>query len=293
MEYRKQFIVEAGSRVKLDAIDPDFKDRHEHRESAAPEIEHYRQRLSDLQYRLYAERKRSLLIVFQALDAGGKDGVIRHVMSTVNPQGCRVTCFKKPTAEEAGHDFLWRIHPATPARGEIAIFNRSHYEDVLVARVHHLVPEEVWSKRYAHIHHFEQLLHDSGVHILKFFLHISKAEQLARFKERLDDPAKQWKISDADYEERRYWDEYQAAFEDALSECSTTHAPWFVIPADHKWFRDLAVSQIIVETLESLKMELPEPTVNIPQIRRQYHAAAAEEQKTGDVSVSVPHTPHD
>jgi len=232
MEYRKQFIVEAGSRVKLDAIDPGFKDRHEHRESAATEIEHYRQRLSDLQYRLYAERKRSLLIVFQALDAGGKDGVIRHVMSTVNPQGCRVTCFKKPTAEEAGHDFLWRIHPAAPARGEIAIFNRSHYEDVLVARVHR---------------------------------------------------------RDADYEERRYWDDYQAAFEDALSECSTTHVPWFVIPANHKGFRDLAVSQIIVETLESLKMELPEPTVNIPQIRRQYHAAA-EEQKTGDASAAVPGT---
>ena len=293
MEYRKQFIVETGSRVKLDAIDPGFKDRHEHKESAATEIEHYRQRLSDLQYRLYAERKRSLLIVLQALDAGGKDGVIRHVMSTVNPQGCRVTCFKKPTTEEAGHDFLWRVHPATPAKGEIALFNRSHYEDVLVARVHHLVSEEVWSKRYAHIRHFEQLLHDSSIHVLKFFLHISKAEQLARFKERLDDPAKQWKISDADYEERRYWDEYQAAFEDALSECSTTHAPWFVIPADHKWFRDLAVSQIIVETLESLKMELPEPTVNLPQIRRQYHVAAAEEKKTGDASVSVPHTPHD
>ena len=276
MEYRKQFIVEAGSRVKLDTIDPGFKDRHEHKESAITEIEHYRQRLFDLQYQLYAERKRSLLIVFQALDAGGKDGVIRHVMSAVNPQGCRVTCFKKPTAEEAGHDFLWRIHPATPAKGEIAIFNRSHYEDVLVARVHHLVSEAVWSKRYAHIRHFEQLLHDSDVHILKFFLHISKTEQLARFKERLDDPAKQWKISDADYEERHCWDDYQAAFEDALGECSTTHAPWFVIPANHKWFRDLAVSQIIVETLESLKMELPEPTVNIPQIRRQYHAAAAE-----------------
>jgi PPK2 family polyphosphate:nucleotide phosphotransferase len=293
MEYRKQFIVEPGSRVKLDNIDPGFKDRHENKESTATEIEHYRQRLFDLQYRLYAERKRSLLIVLQALDAGGKDGVIRHVMSTVNPQGCRVTCFKKPTDEEAGHDFLWRIHRATPAKGEIAIFNRSHYEDVLVTRVHHLVSREVWSKRYAHIHHFEQLLHDSGVHILKFFLYIGKAEQLARFKERLDDPAKQWKISDADYEERQYWDDYQAAFEDALSECSTTHAPWFVIPANHKWFRDLAVSQIIVETLEGLKMELPEPTVNLHQIRQKYHAAAAEGKKASDANVSVPRTPSD
>jgi PPK2 family polyphosphate:nucleotide phosphotransferase len=231
------------------------------------------------------------LIVFQALDAGGKDGVIRRVMSAINPQGCRVTCFKQPTDEEADHDFLWRIHQATPAKGEIAIFNRSHYEDVLVARVHHLVPKKSWSKHYAHIHHFEQLLHDSGVHILKFFLHISKAEQLARFKERLDDPAKQWKISDADYQERQYWDEYQAAAEDALSACSTTPAPWFVIPANHKWFRDLAVSQIIVQALESLKMALPEPTVPLPQIRQQYHAAAAEEKKAGDANVSMVNTP--
>lgn len=273
MEYSKQFIVEPGGKVKLGDIDPAFKDRHENKASAAAEIEQYRQQLSDLQYRLYAEHQRSLLIVLQALDAGGKDGTIRHVMSAVNPQGCRVACFKKPTGQEIEHDFLWRIHQAVPTKGEIAIFNRSHYEDVLVARVHQLAPEPVWRKRYGHINHFEQLLHDSGVHILKFFLHISKEQQLARFKERLDDPAKRWKISEADYEERQYWADYQNAFEDALSECSTWHAPWFIIPADHKWFRDLAVSQIIVESLEGLQMELPKPTVDIDKIRREYHAA--------------------
>jgi PPK2 family polyphosphate:nucleotide phosphotransferase len=273
MAYRKQFIVEPGSQVKLDDIDPDFKDQHESKESAAVEIEHYRQQLFELQYLMYAERKHSLLIVLQALDAGGKDGTIRHVMSAVNPQGCKVACFKKPTAVEADHDFLWRIHQAAPARGEVAIFNRSHYEEVLVARVHQLVPREVWSKRYEQINHFEQLLHSNGTHILKFFLHISKEEQLERFKQRLDDPARQWKISEADYEERQYWDAYQAAFEEALSQCSTKQAPWFIIPANHKWFRDLAVSQIIVETLADLGMKLPKPTVAMAEIRKKYHEA--------------------
>jgi PPK2 family polyphosphate:nucleotide phosphotransferase len=273
VEYRKQFLVEPGSKVKLVKVDPGFKDRHENKEAVAAEIEHYRQKLFAQQYRMYAEHKHSLLIVLQAMDAGGKDGTIRHVMSAVNPQGCKVACFKKPTVEEADHDFLWRIHQATPARGEIAIFNRSHYEDVLVARVHKLVPKAVWSKRYEHINHFEQQLHDHGTQLLKFFLHISREEQLERFKQRLDDPARHWKISEADYEERQYWDDYQAAFEDALSECSTPQAPWFVIPANHKWFRDLAVSQIVVETLEELGMELPKPTVDMAEIRKKYHAA--------------------
>jgi PPK2 family polyphosphate:nucleotide phosphotransferase len=276
VSYLEKFRVAPGSRVKLGDIDPGFKNRHDNREAAASEIEHYQQRLTELQYLLYAERKQSLLICLQALDGGGKDGTIRHVLAAMNPQGCRVSAFKQPTAEESSHDFLWRIHRAAPARGEIAIFNRSHYEDVLVVRVHDLVPKEVWSRRYERINAFEQGLFEQDTHVLKFYLHISKQEQLKRFKQRLDDPAKQWKISESDYKERDYWDAYTAAYEDALSRCSTKHAPWFVIPADHKWFRNLAVARIIVEHLEGLNMKIPRPTVDLDHIRRQYHDAAKE-----------------
>jgi PPK2 family polyphosphate:nucleotide phosphotransferase len=192
----------------------------------------------------------------------------------MNPQGCRVHAFRQPSAEEAAHDFLWRAHQAAPARGEVVIFNRSHYEDVLVVRVHNLVPKSVWSCRYERINAFEQGLIEDGTQILKFYLHISKGEQLERFKDRLDDPAKRWKISEADYRERQFWDDYTAAYEDALSRCSTEHAPWFVIPADHKWFRNLAVARILVEHLEGLKMSYPEPTVDLDHIRREYHAAS-------------------
>ena len=175
--------------------------------------------------------------------------MVNHVISAMNPQGCTVTGFKQPTPDDLAHDFLWRVHPHAPGKGEVAIFNRSHYEDVLVVRVHDILPKDVWSKRYGLINDFENMLVDSGVSILKFFLYISKEEQLERFKQRLDDPARNWKISDSDYKEREYWDDYIAAFEDALSKCSTEHAPWFVIPANHKWFRNLAVSQIIAETM--------------------------------------------
>lgn len=273
MSYSAQFRVEPGARVKLADVDPSFTDRHADHASALADLEHNARRLAELQYLLYAENRRSLLIVLQAMDAGGKDGVVNHVFSAMNPQGCAVVGFKSPSAEELAHDYLWRIHRAAPRTGQAVIFNRSHYEDVLAVRVHNLVPKKVWSKRYAEINAFERQLADNGTHILKFYLHIDRDEQLARFKQRLDDPARHWKISDSDYSERAYWDQYRTAFEDAIGRCSTEYAPWFVIPANHKWFRNLAVSRILVETLESLKMEMPAPRVNIDEIRAKYHAA--------------------
>jgi PPK2 family polyphosphate:nucleotide phosphotransferase len=277
MNYIDRFRVKPGSAVRLDRIDAAFKGKHEDQTSAQDEIERYTKRLRELQYLLYAEGKRSLLIILQAMDAGGKDGTINHVLGNMNPQGARVYGFKVPTAVEAAHDFLWRIHQAAPQRGQVAIFNRSHYEDVLVSRVHGSVPKKVWSKRYDSINDFEKNLADNGTHILKFFLHISEDEQLRRFKQRLDDPDRHWKISESDYEEREYWDDYTEAFQDALGRCSTAHAPWFVIPANHKWFRNLAVSQIVVETLETLKMEFPKPSVDIREVKEKYHKAEEEE----------------
>jgi PPK2 family polyphosphate:nucleotide phosphotransferase len=274
MDYAVKFRITPGSHVRLQDFDPAFSDAHETKAAALPEIEKLQRRMDELQFRLYAEQKRALLICLQAPDAGGKDGVIRHVIGSMNPQGCRVVSFKQPSPEELAHDFLWRIEHQTPKRGEVVIFNRSQYEDVLIVRVHNLVPKKVWSKRYEQINDFERRLATSGTHILKFFLHISKQEQLRRFKQRLDDPARHWKISEADYTEREYWTAYQAAYEDALGRCSTEAAPWFVIPSDHKWFRNLAVSQIIVATMERLGIELPEPTVNLAEIRRKYHEAA-------------------
>ncbi|HET9107800.1 MAG TPA: polyphosphate kinase 2 family protein [Steroidobacteraceae bacterium] len=273
MSYLERFRVRPGARVRLADIDPSFKDRHESQDAAAAEIEQYRKRLVDLQEMLYVERRRSLLICLQGLDTAGKDGTIKHILSAMNPQGCTVAPFRQPTPREEAHDFLWRVHRATPARGEVAIFNRSHYEDVLVVRVHGLVPKSVWSRRYDRINAFEQGLADQGTQILKFFLHISSEEQLARFKARLEDPTKQWKISEADYEERKSWDEYVTAYEEALSRCSTEQAPWFIIPANHKWFRNLAVGRILVEHLESLNLTYPKPTVDLEHIRREYHAA--------------------
>jgi PPK2 family polyphosphate:nucleotide phosphotransferase len=257
----EKLMVKPGSRLKLADRDPD--DTHGYtKEKADRELRKHETQLSDLQDLLYAEKKHSLLIVLQALDAGGKDGTIRHVMSHANPQSCDVTSFKSPTEEELGHDFLWRVHKAVPIKGTIGIFNRSHYEDVLIARVHELVPKAVWSKRYGLINDFESLLAASGVKIIKFFLHISKEEQKKRFESRLTNPIKLWKASEADFAERRFWDDYTAAFEDALSKCSVEHAPWYVIPANKKWFRNLAVSRIIVETLQGLKMKYPKASID-------------------------------
>jgi PPK2 family polyphosphate:nucleotide phosphotransferase len=275
MKYRKRFLVAPGHRVRLSDIDPQYHDKRLGKHRAQDVVQRLRSRMDELQFQLYAEQKRSLLIILQALDAGGKDGVIRHVITGLNPQGCRVASFKQPSAEERAHDFLWRIESQAPKCGEIAIFNRSHYEDVLVVRVHDLVPRTVWSKRYDLINDFERRLVDSGTHILKFFLHISTEEQLHRFEKRLDDPGRRWKISEADYSERALWDDYMAAYEDVLGKCSSRHAPWFVIPSDHKWFRNLAISQIIVETLEGLRITVPEPSVDIADIRKKYHRADA------------------
>jgi len=278
MNYIEKFRVKPGSKVDLKKINPSFKDKHESHEQAFPEITAYNQKLHDLQYLMYAEGQRSLLICLQGRDAAGKDGTINHVLSAMNPQGCTVTGFKVPSKEEAAHDFLWRIHKATPGKGRVAIFNRSHYEDVLVVRVHNLLPKEVWSKRYETINSFEKQLYNNNTHILKFYLNIDADEQLERFKTRVDDPARHWKISDGDYAERPFWNTYTEAFEDALSKCSTEYAPWFIIPSNHKWFRNLAISKIVAETLESLNMRFPEPIENIEEIKQKYHDIVEEEK---------------
>src|ERR1700690_2048439 len=228
MKYVNRFKVAPGSKVKLKDIDPGFKDHHEGHKDAAEEIEHDQTKLRELQELLYADGRCSLLICLQGMDTGGKDGTIDHVLGAMNPQGCRVAAFKQPTAKELAHDFLWRVHQPAPAKGEVVIFNRSHYEDVLVARVHNLMPKSVWSKRYDFINDFEKELSASGTHIHKFFLHISPEEHLSRFKARLDDPARHWKISEADYSERDLWPRYIEAFEAALEKTSTAHAPWYV-----------------------------------------------------------------
>ncbi len=281
MNYRKSFQISPGTKVKLKDHDPSSKGEHEQKAAALLQIESLEYAMDKLQFRLYAEKKQSLLICLQAPDAGGKDGVVRHVIGAMNPQGCRVQGFKQPTSLELEHDFLWRIERQVPRRGEVVIFNRSQYEDVLIVRVHDLVPEKVWSARYEQINEFEKRLVDNGTHILKFFLHVSKEEQLERFKKRLDDPDRRWKISEADYKERKFWDAYEKAFEVALTKCSTEAAPWFVIPSDHKWFRDLAISNIIVDTMQDLGIEIPKPSVDVADIRRKYHAAAEKAGKHG------------
>ena len=280
MDYRKRFVVEPGSKVRLHKIDPAYTGKQESEDKASVEIEKHRSRLAEQQYRMFAEKKHSLLIVLQAMDAGGKDGTLHHVMSAMDPQGTTVTAFKEPSELELQHDFLWRVHPHVPAQGTIAIFNRSHYEDVLIVRVHRLVAKHLWSQRYEMINDFEKLLYrQNNTHIIKFFLHISKEEQLERFKQRLDDPARNWKIRESDYQERELWDDYMEAYADVLAKTSTEHAPWYVIPANHKWFRNLAVSQIVAATMEDLDMERPKPTVDLEAIRRRYHEAAHDGQR--------------
>jgi PPK2 family polyphosphate:nucleotide phosphotransferase len=282
MDYRKNFMVEPGAKVRLSKIDPSYTGKHETHEKALPEIQKHVERMDKLQYLLYADGNQSLLVVLQALDAAGKDGVIRHVFSGMNPEGTSVFGFKQPSKEEAAHDFLWRAHLRTPGKGEVVIFNRSHYEDVLVVRVHKLVGQAIWSKRYELINDFETMLTQNGTTILKFFLHISPEEQLARFKQRLDDPARNWKISEGDYSERELWPKYVDAYEDAMKLTSTKHAPWYVIPSNHKWFRNLAVSQIIADTMDEMGLKLPPTRVDTADIRRKYHAAELEKKIGGD-----------
>jgi PPK2 family polyphosphate:nucleotide phosphotransferase len=227
------------------------------------ELEKLRVRLDELQDVFIADARFAMLVLFQAIDAGGKDGTIRSVFTTVDPLGMRSTAFKVPSEEELSHDYLWRIHARAPAKGEIGIFNRSHYEDVLVVRVKELVPKERWQRRYEHINAFERILTDEGTVILKFFLHVSKDEQRERLQERVDDPRKQWKFKQGDLEERARWDAYKAAFEDMLSRCSTEWAPWHIIPGDRNWYRDLLVARTVVAKLESLGLRYPAPEAGV------------------------------
>lgn len=252
--------VNPGTQVRLAEIDPDF---HEGLSKKDPVVEQRtdaaRDEMRGLQERLYAECEQSLLIVLQALDTGGKDGTIKHVMRGLNPAGVCVRGFKRPTPEELAHDFLWRIHPHTPAKGQIAVFNRSHYEDVLVVRVHDLVPESMWRRRYDQINEFEALLAECGTRLLKLFLYISRDEQKERLQARLDNPDKHWKFDTADLAERKHWDAYIAAFDEALTRCSTEAAPWHVIPANRKWYRNMIVAELVAATLREMDPQFPEP----------------------------------
>lgn len=255
---RERFRIPPGTKVRLAEHDPRSTAGFDgDKEAGRARLATLNARLEELQEALYAEGRQRLLVVLQAMDAGGKDGTIRSVFDGVNPQGVRVTCFRQPTAHELAHDFLWRVHPHAPAVGEIAIWNRSHYEDVLVARVHGLCDERTWRARYEHIVAFERLLVSEGTTVLKFFLHISKDEQRQRLQERIDDPRKRWKWSSRDLDERARWRDYMTAYEDALGATSTERAPWFVVPADRNWFRDLVVGEILVETLEAMDIRLP------------------------------------
>jgi len=252
-----RYRVEPGSRLRLADVDPEESERYRRKKDVAEGLKRQRERIADLQARLYAENARSLLIVLQAMDTGGKDGTIKGVFQGVNPQGCRVASFKAPSEEELDHDFLWRYHKQAPAKGMIQIFNRSHYEDVLVVRVKQLVPEAVWRPRYQVINQFEQALTLAGTTVLKFVLHISKAEQKRRLESRLANPDKRWKFQLGDLKERALWDDYQRAYEDAVSECTTPHAPWYVIPANKKWYRNLVVARTIADTLAAMDPRYP------------------------------------
>jgi PPK2 family polyphosphate:nucleotide phosphotransferase len=261
-----ELIVHPGSKIKLNDIDPGTTHGY-HKSGAGSHLVKNCERLGVLQYMLYAEARRSLLVVLQGIDAGGKDGTIRHVMTGLNPQGVTVSAFKVPEGKEKRHDYLWRVHNAVPEAGQLGIFNRSHYEDVLVVRVHGLVPKPVWSKRYQQINDFEHMLSDNGVRIVKFLLYISKEEQARRFRERIEDHHKNWKFSLADIKEREYWDQYIDAYEDMLHNCSTKWAPWYVIPANKKWFRNLAVSQIVRDVMEDMDLKYPKPVADLSGIK--------------------------
>lgn len=257
----KAHLVPPGSQLNLAQIDPDGtgdyqKNQHDKAQAKSLTAKLVNQ-LDTLQERLYANNNRALLIVLQGMDTSGKDGTIKHVMSGVNPQGCKVVTFKTPSAEELKHDFLWRVHQKAPEKGQIGIFNRSHYEDVLITRVHDLISDKVVQQRFNQINEFEELLSESGTCILKFFLHISKDEQKKRLEERIQNPEKRWKFSEGDIEERKFWKDYMDAFEAMLSATSTDLAPWHIVPANYKWYRNLVIAQQVVTTLENMKLETP------------------------------------
>lgn len=260
------YAVNPGENVDLAQLPTSEKGPFAHKKDSYEALRHHRHRIIALQERLWAEHKQSLLIVLQATDTGGKDGTIRHVLRGVNPQGCRVWSFKEPSAEELDHDFLWRVHQRTPARGMMTVFNRSQYEDVLVVRVHDIVPEKVWQTRYDQINNFERMLVQNNMTIVKFFLHISREEQQERLQARLDEPDKHWKFMKSDLNDRALWDNYQEAYADAIARCSTEYAPWYVIPADRKWYRNVAVAQTIADTLEAMDPQFPEPVEGLDTI---------------------------
>jgi PPK2 family polyphosphate:nucleotide phosphotransferase len=260
-------LVKPGAKVSLKGINPEGHDSYSKDD---PEITRKLQADLDsmyaLQERLYAEGKQALLIVLQGMDTGGKDGTIKHVMTGLNPQGCNVVSFKAPTPIDLAYDFLWRIHPHVPAKGHITVFNRSHYEDVLISRVHQLVPKKISKYRYSQINEFEELLVESGTHILKFFLYISKDEQKRRLQERIDKPEKQWKLAPSDFAERQLWDKYIEAYEAMLCECSTKLAPWHIIPANNKWYRNLLVADVVEKTLRDMNPQWPTPTIDLAKL---------------------------
>ncbi len=246
-----------GKKIRLKNMDASDSGGYKVKEESLARLGELQEKLRELQDRLYAEDKRSLLLIFQAMDTGGKDGAVKSLLTGINPAGVHVTSFKAPSSEELDHDYLWRVHQKVPARGLIGVWNRSHYEDVLIVRVHKLVETQVWKSRFAQINAFEELLAANGVTILKFFLHISKDEQKERLQARLDDPSKQWKFNVGDLKERAFWDDYQNAYEDALNECSTPHAPWHIVPSDKKWARNIAVAEAVGEALEAMKPQYP------------------------------------
>jgi PPK2 family polyphosphate:nucleotide phosphotransferase len=268
------FIVEPGNSIHLKGVEkgcypertPEYTGAYRKKGETKKPLKKLHKKMLKLQELLYAESQHALLIILQGMDTCGKDGTIRKVMSGINVQGCNVVSFKVPTVDEVSRDFLWRAHKAVPQQGKIGIFNRSHYEDVLVVRVHDLVPESVWQQRYQQINDFEKMLIENGTVVLKFFLHISKDEQKERLESRLNDPSKHWKITEADIHERAYWDDYMQAYETVLQKCSTDWAPWYIIPANKKWYRNLVITERIVETLENLDMKFPEPNSDVSNL---------------------------
>lgn len=272
-DFIKKHVVDRSKKINLSSIETNESAPFDNKDDAKAFTSDAIDRIRHLQYKLFVENKQALLIVLQAPDAAGKDGLIRKVLGRMNPQGCRTHPFKAPTEHELAHDFLYRVHACVPGTGQVSIFNRSHYEDVLVVRVEKLAPIKVWQKRYEHINAFESLLADRGTVMIKIFLHISLEEQLARFGERLNDPEKHWKLNPGDYTARDKWNDYRKAYEDAMKKCSSEHAPWYIIPADNKWYRDAAVAGILLQTLEKMNPQLPKVTVDLDEMRRLFDGA--------------------
>lgn len=262
----KPYTFKPGTKCDLSKYDPDGNETKHDKHSAREKTQENATEMADLFRRLYAENQRSILLVLQGMDSAGKDGTIRHVMRGVNPRSCQVVSFKQPSEEELDHDYLWRVHKVVPRKGNIGIFNRSHYEDVLIVRVQNLVPEKVWKPRYEQINVFEKILTDGGMKIIKCYLHISKDEQRERLQERVDDPDARWKFNIGDLDQRKLWSDYMDAYEDALTKCNTEHAPWHIIPSNKKWYRNLCVSELLLDTLKKMDPQYPEPTEDISHI---------------------------